>query len=141
MIWVCSKSKVTQKIFNLQEWGQNAKLQIFIPANLYCLWKIYRRDLKLKTCQMWSVFVCDHFIKVFYNETTCIRLPLLSGPRSGRFIQVWLYSEIWSFVIVHIYHFYMSLIHLFKKNETLENWHNLFLINWSRLLNWKGSGT
>ena len=31
----------------------------------------------------------------------------------------------------------MSLIHLFKKNETLETWHNWLLSNWNRLLNWK----
>ena len=35
----------------------------------------------------------------------------------------------------------MCLIHLFKKNGTLESWRNWLLSNWSRLLNWKGPRT
>ena len=40
-----------------------------------------------------------HFIKVFYKATTCPRQPILSGPKSGRLIQVWLYKNtgFWSF--------------------------------------------
>ena len=34
LVYVRSKWKVTQNIFNLQEWQQNAQLQIFIPANI-----------------------------------------------------------------------------------------------------------
>ena len=34
---VCSKLKVTKNNFNLQEWHQHKKLQMFMPANLYCL--------------------------------------------------------------------------------------------------------
>ena len=30
---------------------------------------------------------------------------------------------------------------LFQINETQESWHNCLLSNWSRLLNWKRSGT
>ena len=28
----------------------------------------------------------------FYKTTTCPKRPLLSGPKSGRLIQVWLYA-------------------------------------------------
>ena len=55
----------------------------------------------------------------------------------------WQYTEIWPFLKFDIYHFSLSLIHLFKKNETLEFWHNWFLAllnNWSRFLNWKDLG-
>ena len=37
--------------------------------------------------------------------------------------------------------FSLSFIHLFKKNETLESWHNWLLSNWNRFLNWKEPGT
>ena len=33
-------------------------------------------------------FVRGRFIKVFYKTTTCTRRPLLSGPKSGRLIQI-----------------------------------------------------
>ena len=48
----------------------------------------------------------------------------------------WQYSEIWSFLTVDIYNFYL-VIHIFKKNETLDSWHSWLLSNLSRLLNWK----
>ena len=47
-------------------------------------------EYKLKTCQEQPDLVCGCFIKVFYKTTTCPRWPLLSGPKSGCLIQVWL---------------------------------------------------
>ena len=35
-------------------------------------------------------------------------------------------SKIWPFLIVDIYYFYVSLIHLLQKNEILESWHEQF---------------
>ena len=45
----------------------------------------------------------------------------------------WRNNKIWPYWIVGIYHFCMSLIHLFKKK--MKSWHNWLLRNWSRLLN------
>ena len=36
--------------------------------------------------------VCGRLIQVFYKTTTFARRPLLSGPKSGRLIQVLLYT-------------------------------------------------
>ena len=49
-------------------------------------------------------------------------------------------SKIWPFLMIDIYHFQLSLIDLFKKNETLESWYNWLLSNWGRFLNGKGPG-
>ena len=40
----------------------------------------------------------------------------------------WQYSEIWPFLIVDIYHFKMSLVHLFK-NKNTKHW-NLDIIGY-----------
>ena len=48
--------------------------------------------IHLKTCQHQPDLVFGRFIKVFYKTTTCPGRPLLSGPKSGRFIKVLLYS-------------------------------------------------
>ena len=65
---------------------KHAQLRIFIQANITV-------GKKLKTCQERPHLVSGRFIKVFYKTTTCIRRPLLSGPKSGRLIQVWLYKH------------------------------------------------
>ena len=70
---------------------KNAQLQSLFKQIL--LW-----EKKLKTCQEWQHLVSGLFIKVFYKTTTFPRRPLLSGPKSGCLIQVWLYSLllVWS---------------------------------------------
>ena len=60
---------------------KHVQLQIFIQANLTL-------GKKLKTCQGRLHLVSGHFMKVCYKMTTCPRRPLLSGPKSGCFIQV-----------------------------------------------------
>ena len=57
---------------------------IFIQTNI-------TMGKKLKTCQERPNLVSGYFIKVFQKTTTYPRQPLLSGPKSGRLIQVWLY--------------------------------------------------
>ena len=70
---------------------KHAKLQIFIQANLYFFQNIHRWK-KTKTCQEQPNFVCGRLIQVFHKMTTTFpRRPLLSGPKSGHLIQVWLY--------------------------------------------------
>ena len=49
----------------------------------YSLW-----EEKPKTCSKRLHLTSGHFMKVFYETTTCTRQPLLSGPKSGRLIQV-----------------------------------------------------
>ena len=53
----------------------------------------------------------------------CWKLKTSSRPKISLKRQ---YNVIWPFLIIDIYHFLMSLSHLFKKkkNETLECWHN-----------------
>ena len=51
----------------------------------------------LKTCHERPHLVSGHFIMVFYKTTTCPRQQLLSGPKSGRLIQVLLYCWIKSY--------------------------------------------
>ena len=84
-VYVHSKWKVTN-IFNFQEWHQNAQLQIFIQANITA-------EKILKTCQKRPHLLSSRFIKLFYKcfTTTWPRQSLLSGPKSGRLGQVWLY--------------------------------------------------
>ena len=43
--------------------------------------------------------------------------------------------------MVECYHFWLSLLHRFKKNETPESWHNWLLSNWGSFLVGKGPGT
>ena len=43
---------------------------------------------KTKTCQERPNLVRGRLIQVFYKTTTFPRRPLLSGPKSGRLIQV-----------------------------------------------------
>ena len=40
-----------------------------------------------------GVYVIYMQTKVFYKTTTSSKRPLLSGPKSGRLIQVWLYTH------------------------------------------------
>ena len=63
-------------------------IAIFIQANI-TVWK------KLETC-LKQHLLSSRFIKVFYKMTTCPRRPLLSGPKSGRLVQVWLYVHVCS---------------------------------------------
>ena len=60
---------------------EHTQFQVFIQANITL-------GKKLKTCQEQSHLVSGHFIKVFYKTTTCPKRPPLSGPKSGRLIQV-----------------------------------------------------
>ena len=60
-----------------------------IIANLYPI--KYYRGKKLKTCQERPQLVSFQFIKAFYKTTTSPKWPLLSGPKSGRLIQIWMY--------------------------------------------------
>ena len=62
LIHVHSKSKVTENIFNLQEWHQNTK--IFIS------YKTFTDGNKTKTCQEWPNLVNGCLIQVFYKTTT-----------------------------------------------------------------------
>ena len=69
---------------------KHAKLQIFIQANLYFFQNIHRWK-KTKTCQERSNFVHGRLIQVLHKMTNFPGQPLLSGPKSGHLIQVWLY--------------------------------------------------
>ena len=73
LIYVHSKSKVTENIFNLQEWHQDTK--IFIS------YKTFTDGKKTKTCQEWPNLVSSHLIQDFYKTTTFPRWPLLVVPR------------------------------------------------------------
>ena len=63
---------------------------------------------KLKTCQEWPHLLSSRFIKVFYKTTTCPRRPHLSGPKSGRLIQVWLYIQRIQSLILTFIMFYVN---------------------------------
>ena len=90
LVYVRSKSKVTWNILDLQEWCQNMR-------NCKSLFKqILPWENKLKTCQERPHLVSCRFMKVFYKTTTCPRRPLLSGPKSGFPVQVWLYHLIYN---------------------------------------------
>ena len=80
LIYVHSKSKVTENIFNLQEWHQNTKIFISYKHSLM--------KKKTKTCQEQPNLVSGCLIQDFYKTTTFPRQPPLSGPKSGRLIQV-----------------------------------------------------
>ena len=83
-----------------------------------------------------------YYCPVWWTFLICF--PCWSGklvPGPFMILLKWQYSKTWPFLVIDIYHFQMSLIHLFKKNETLESWHDWLLSNWSRLLNWKEPGT
>ena len=84
LIYVHSKSKLIENIYNLQEWHQNTKF--FISYKTFTVGKI------TKTCQEQPNLVSGRLIQVFYKTTTFPRWPLLSGPKSGCLIQVWLYK-------------------------------------------------
>ena len=90
LIYLRSKSKVTQNISDLQEWHQKCKM-----ANLYSRKDLFtiRRE-KTKTCSGRPHLCSGCFIKVFYKTTPCPRWPLLNGPKSSRLTQVWLYYTI-----------------------------------------------
>ena len=60
---------------------KHAQLQLFIEANITV-------GKKLKTCQERPHLVSGRLIKVFYETTTWSRRSHLSGPKSGRLIQV-----------------------------------------------------
>ena len=77
---ICTlKSKVTEKVFNLQEWHQNTKT--FIPYKTFTVGK------KTKTWQERPNLVSDHLVQIFY-KTTAFPRRLLSGPKSDRLILV-----------------------------------------------------
>ena len=80
-------------------------------------------------CAVWQIFLTSFWLNA--GDWKLVPSPFM-------ILIKWQYSKIWSFLMVNIYQFKMSLIHLFKKYETLESWHNCFFNNWSRLLNWKG---
>ena len=69
----------------------------------------------------------------------CWRLE--TSPRPFHNLLKWQNSEIWPFLIVEVYHFWLSLVHLFKNMKHWTRDRFWLLRNWSRLLNWKGSGT
>ena len=92
LIYVHSKSKVTENIFNLQEWHQNTKTFISYKHSLM--------KKKTKTCQEQPNLVSGCLIQDFYKTTTFPRRPPLSGPKSGRLIQVWLYCSFNSVFVV-----------------------------------------
>ena len=73
-------------IFNLQELHQktwNCKSSLFKKHSQW--------EQILRTCQERPDLVCGYFVNEFYKTTTCPRRPLLSGPKNGCFIEVWLY--------------------------------------------------
>ena len=66
-----------------------------------------------------QILVCCLITFLTYFRLNAKNWKLVPGPFMILLKQH--YSEIWPFLIVDIYHFYMSLIHVFKKNETLES--------------------
>ena len=62
LIYVHSKSKVTENIFNLQEWHQNTKTFISYKHSLM--------EKKTKTCQEQPNLVSGRLIQDFYKTTT-----------------------------------------------------------------------
>ena len=78
-IYIHSKSKVTENIFNLQEWHQNTK--IFISYKTFTVGKKLK---PAKKDQIWLVVAWYRFF---------IRWLPFSGPKSCRLIQVWLYCK------------------------------------------------
>ena len=79
-IYIHPKSKVTENIFNLQEWHHNTKTIIS--------YKTFTVGKKTKTCQEQPNFVSSHLIQVSYKTTTFPKQQLFSGSKSGRLIQV-----------------------------------------------------
>ena len=49
---------------------------------------LFKQMNEKKTCHERPNLACDRFIKVLYKTLTCLRRPLLSGPKSGCLIQV-----------------------------------------------------
>ena len=76
------KTEVNKNIFNLEEWHQNTQNCQSLFQQIF----VYRPFTV-------GIETNSHFIKVFYKTNTCPRQPLLSGPKSGHLIQVWLYYE------------------------------------------------
>ena len=66
---------------------KHAQFQIFIQANITV-------EKKQKPCQERQHLISGCYIKVLYKTTTCPRGLLLSGPKSGRLIQVSLYKTL-----------------------------------------------
>ena len=80
-------------IFNLQEWHQNTWNCKSLFQQVFIVFKTFSRGIKAKNLPRTTRFCLWSFMKVFYKTTTCPRRPLLSGPKSARLIQVWLYQK------------------------------------------------
>ena len=91
------KSKVIKNISNLQELYQNTQNCKALFTQRFCHYKTFflKKTKKTKAYSKWPHWASDCFVKVFYKKTTCPRRPLLSGPKSGCLIEVWLYYIIW----------------------------------------------
>ena len=73
--------KVIQSISNLEEWHQNTQNERYIYYIRHSL-------LGKKTCPEQPHRASGSFMKVLGKMTTCLKHPLLSGPKSGCLIPV-----------------------------------------------------
>ena len=62
LVDIRSKQKVTQNIFNLHEWHQNAQQKIFIQANMA------EGIKKLETCQEWTHLLSGRLWRCFIRQ-------------------------------------------------------------------------
>ena len=62
----------------------------------------YYSEEELATCQEQPHLLCGCFIKVFYKTTICPKQPVLSGPKSGCLLQVWLYHQTFPYLSLEL---------------------------------------
>ena len=92
LMYALSKSKSNSKHF--KSWRMAPK---YTKWKIYLLYKTFTFWEKTKTCPEQPHRASGSFMKVLCKMTPCLKHPLLSGPKSGCLIPVWLYLEkIWS---------------------------------------------
>ena len=121
LMYVLSKSKVTQNISNLQAWHKNMQNGKSLFMWRHSLWGKKTQ----KTCQEWKHWASGHFMKLFYKTTTCTRRPLLSILKSGCLIQAWLYF--WIRVCLWLFKYKSILWNFNSKNFQSTNFFYLNL--------------